>query len=422
MSRRGEREGSPIHPGDIVKASWQEKPLVEICAVFTDGDWVESKDQSEEGIRLIQTGNVGQGEFKDREAKARYISELTFNRLKCTEIFKGDCLISRLPDPVGRSCLLPINGQKMITAVDCTIARFKPGVVDSKFFVYYSQSEKYLRNVNTETTGTTRKRISRANLGRVRVPLPPLDEQHRIVGILDNAFAAIATAKANTEKSLLNARALFERELSFIFSQRSRTWTVQKFGALATFRNGVNYTQGSKGEQIQIVGVKDFQKNFWAPTDNLDTVRIDGRLDESDVLKNGDLLVVRSNGNIELIGRCLLVNGIPNRVSHSGFTIRARLSGTSVLPEYLCHFMKSAETRHRLTAGGTGTNIKSLNQQMLAALEIPFPPVDDQRELVRKIEALSSQTGRLANLQGAKLAALGDFRKSLLGQAFSGAL
>ena len=75
---------------------WQRKQLGDLCEVFADGDWVESKDQSYEGIRLIQTGNVGEGIFKDRAEKARYISEATFKRLRCTEIFEGDCLI---PNP-----------------------------------------------------------------------------------------------------------------------------------------------------------------------------------------------------------------------------------------------------------------------------------------------------------------------------------
>ena len=103
--------------------NWQTKKLGEICDFFTDGNWIESKDQSSNGMRLIQTGNIGQGFFKDRGEKARYISEKTFKRLKCTEIFKGDILISRLPDPVGRACILPETGEKMITAVDCSILR-----------------------------------------------------------------------------------------------------------------------------------------------------------------------------------------------------------------------------------------------------------------------------------------------------------
>ena len=81
--------------------------LEEICTVFTDGDWIESKDQSDDGIRLVQTGNIGEGIYLEKEARAKYISEETFEKLKCTEIFPGDILVSRLPDPVGRACIIP---------------------------------------------------------------------------------------------------------------------------------------------------------------------------------------------------------------------------------------------------------------------------------------------------------------------------
>ena len=164
---------------------WEETTLGEACEVFTDGDWIESKDQSPSGIRLIQTGNVGDGFFKDRRDKARFISADTLKRLKCTEIFEGDCLISRLPDPVGRSCILPATGELMITAVDCAIVRFKNNLILPQTFIFYSQSPMYLRDVEDLCTGTTRKRISRKNLGSILVPLPPLPTQQAIVEKLD---------------------------------------------------------------------------------------------------------------------------------------------------------------------------------------------------------------------------------------------
>ena len=99
--------------------------IKDITTLVTDGDWIESKDQSPFGIRLIQTGNVGNGHFKSKDDKPHYISEETFEKLGCTEIFEGDCLISRLPEPVGRGCLVPNTNSRMITAVDCSIIRFK---------------------------------------------------------------------------------------------------------------------------------------------------------------------------------------------------------------------------------------------------------------------------------------------------------
>lgn len=223
-----------------MKEGWQIKPLMETCDIFTDGDWIESKDQSSQGIRLIQTGNIGCGHFKDRGDKARYISELTFKRLRCTEIFEGDCLISRLPDPVGRSCSLPDTGERMITAVDCTIVRFNTKEVIPAFFNYYSQSSDYLSFVDAEATGTTRKRISRTKLGQTPIPVPPLPEQHRIVAILDEAFEKIAIAKVNAEKNLKNARAVFESHLNAVFSQRGEGWVEKKLGEIYDVRDGTH--------------------------------------------------------------------------------------------------------------------------------------------------------------------------------------
>jgi len=203
---------------------WPKHLLESLCIEFTDGNWVESKDQSPEGVRLIQTGNVGEGVFKGRDDKARYISEATFSRLKCFEIFEGDCLISRLPEPVGRSCVLPDTGERMITAVDCTVVRFDTKKILPSFFNYYSQSRVYLNDIDEQTSGATRKRISRKNLGKIRIPLPPIPEQKRIVAILDKAFADIDQARALTEQNLKNARELFESYLQQVFSQRGEEW------------------------------------------------------------------------------------------------------------------------------------------------------------------------------------------------------
>ena len=95
-------------------------PWVEIEKVaefFADGNWIESKDQSASGIRLIQTGNIGVGEYLDKPQNARFISDDTFKRLNCTEVFPGDVLVSRLPDPVGRACISPDLSVRQITAV-----------------------------------------------------------------------------------------------------------------------------------------------------------------------------------------------------------------------------------------------------------------------------------------------------------------
>lgn len=171
----------------------------EIATFISDGDWIESNDQSNYGIRLVQTGNIGNGEYLDKPDKAKYISEETCSRLNCTDVYEGDILISRLPDPIGRSCIVPQDIGRAITAVDCTILRVNHNIYNPQFFVYYTQTDLYKSRLSHYLTGTTRKRISRKNLENIVVPQYPKKEQDIIVNKLDMITNLISLRKQQLE-------------------------------------------------------------------------------------------------------------------------------------------------------------------------------------------------------------------------------
>ena len=151
---------------------------------FVDGDWIESPYITSDGIRLIQTGNIGAGEY--REKGFRYISEETFKNFGCTEIELGDVLICRLGEPVARACLAPQLDRRMITSVDVCILKPRDDA-HAKFLVYSMSSYRYLDWVGSLVRGSTRDRVSRSMLGSFLVPVPPLSEQTAIVRFLDHA-------------------------------------------------------------------------------------------------------------------------------------------------------------------------------------------------------------------------------------------
>ena len=151
---------------------------------FSDGDWIESPYITSDGIRLVQTGNIGVGVY--REKGFRYISDETFLQLNCTEVYPGDVLICRLGDPVARACIAPNLGRRMVTAVDVCILKPRK-TVHSKFLVYAMSSQSYLGWVGSLVRGSTRDRVSRSMLGAFSLPLPPLPEQAAIVRYLDHA-------------------------------------------------------------------------------------------------------------------------------------------------------------------------------------------------------------------------------------------
>ena len=177
--RKGQKVPEKRFPG--FTDDWEQRKLVSLCEKFTDGDWIEAKDQSHSGVRLIQTGNVGSGEYIDKPSNKKWISEETFRRLNCEEVFAGDILISRLPEPAGRACIVPNLGIKMITAVDCTIVRTATKT-NSKYLLQFLSSQSYFDEVNTCLVGGTRQRISRSNLAAFDVPIPAKYEEQKAIG------------------------------------------------------------------------------------------------------------------------------------------------------------------------------------------------------------------------------------------------
>ena len=166
---------------DSFTLAWEQRKLSSLCDKFTDGDWIEAKDQSNSGVRLIQTGNVGIAEYIDKPNNKKWVSNSTFETLHCEEVFEGDILISRLPEPAGRACIVPNLGTKMITAVDCTIVRVSDNT-SNEFLLQYLSSQKYFDEVNTCLAGGTRQRISRSNLANFDVPIPTKKKEQEAIG------------------------------------------------------------------------------------------------------------------------------------------------------------------------------------------------------------------------------------------------
>lgn len=186
------------------KEGWEEKKIIELSEnkkeLFDDGDWVESKHIINEGVRLIQTGNIGVGKYLEKGSK-KYISENSFHELKCKPLIEGDILICRLADPAGRACIFPdINEQKVITSVDVTIFRPKSEFVNRNFLIYTFSTSKWFQQIIEKVGGTTHKRISRSSLGSIKITLPALEEQTRIATILSDMDAELSALEQKLDK------------------------------------------------------------------------------------------------------------------------------------------------------------------------------------------------------------------------------
>jgi type I restriction enzyme S subunit len=166
---------------------------------FMDGDWIESPVITSSGIRYITTGNIGEGVYK--EQGEGFISEETFHELRCTEVFPGDMLFSRLSLPVGRSCIIPDLGYRIITSVDNVIFRPKP-IANKEFLVYQSNIPVFFQYTDLMARGSTLVRVSRSMLGGISLILPPRAEQDAIVEFLQGQCARIDTLLTKVDQAI----------------------------------------------------------------------------------------------------------------------------------------------------------------------------------------------------------------------------
>ena len=157
--------------------------------VFCDGDWVESQDQDPDGdVRLIQLADIGDGVYNDRSS--RFLTRSRAEELKCTFLKKGDLLISRMPDPLGRPCVFPGDRKPAVTVVDACIVRTASDVSHG-WLMHAVNSPQSRQKIAALQTGSTRKRISRKNLATIEYPVPPVVEQRAIVAKIEQLFSEL---------------------------------------------------------------------------------------------------------------------------------------------------------------------------------------------------------------------------------------
>jgi type I restriction enzyme S subunit len=168
-------------------------------------------------------------------------------------------------------------------------------------------------------------------------------------------------------------------------------WISYQLGDLFTFKNGLNFNQSDRGEAIKIVGVADFKSRIkLTDTASLATVTVTDIVRESELLQDGDLLFVRSNGNKALIGRCLYFPQVFERLAFSGFTIRGRVERDKLSPDFASHLMRSKHVTNQIHENGEGTNITNLSQEVLNKILVEIPGIDEQRRITEVLDTWNS--------------------------------
>lgn len=470
-----------ISDREALPVGWTAARLPDLISqhgVLTDGDWVETEDQDPNGdVRLTQLADVGDGVFRDRSN--RFMTSAKAAELQCTYLQPGDVLIARMPDPLGRACSFPGDPRPSVSVVDVCIVRPATEPLSNRWLMNFINAPDFRASVAQLQSGSTRKRISKANLCTIQLPVPPAPEQHRIVEAIESYFTrlddAVATLervqrnlkryrtsvlKAAVEGRLVSTEAELARAegrdyepasllLERILAERRRRW--QENGSRGKYHeHGApemsSLTKLPEGWRwVRLDGVCDVQLGqqrapvhtaaeiqhpyvraaniTWSGLD-LSDVKFMGFPDrERYRLKYGDVLLSEASGSPMEAGKPAVWKEQIAGACYQKTLLRVRaLNPDRLLPEYLrLVFLRDCLTG-KFARLAPGVGIVHITAERLVAWTVPLPPTEEQRRIVAETERVESILSRLSSSATEQIAGLARLRQSILKWAFEGKL
>lgn len=318
----------------------------------------------------------------------------------------GDILIS-VRAPIGA-----LN----IADCDCCIGRGLAAITpdatcaDTMFLFYalYASAAELQRR----GTGSTFKAISKNALSNLLLPSYCLKEQKEISAVLQQVDHLISLRQRQAEKldELVKARFV---EMFGDPVRNTKPWEKASLLALGSCKNGMSFHANESGIKLRCLGVGDFKNlSYIDDVEQLPFVSLAEKPSPNCFLHDGDIVFVRSNGNKALVGRCLLVYPRDTPTIYSGFCIRYRLVTEKVDPIYALHVLKADGIRQKMS--GRGANIQNLNQKILAAIEMPIPPLPLQNAFATFVYEVDREKERIQR----SAALLETLKRSLMQQYF----
>ena len=396
-----------------MKKGWQTKALGEICDIERGGSPRPIQNfitTASNGINWIKIG--------DATASGKYIYE-TEQKIKpegakrSRMVYEGDFILSNSMS-FGRPYIMKTTG----CIHDGWLVLRQP-TVDPDYLYYVLGSDLVFNQFDQLAAGSTVRNLNIGLAKTVGIPFPLLAEQQRIVGLLDEAFEGIATAKANAEKNLQNARALFESHLQSVFSQRGKGWVETTIGQCIRFIDYRGKTPVKTESGIRLITAKNVKMGFLqeAPKEFIAAKDYQSWMTRG-IPKMGDVLFTTEAplANVAQLDTA-------EKVAFAQRVIIMQPDKAKLDSTFLKYLLLSGPVQQRIRSQGTGATVQGIKASLLKLIEISFPKdLTEQQAIVTKLDALREETQRLTSLYTRKLAALEALKKSLLHQAFSGEL
>jgi len=437
---------------------WEYQPLKDLFSedgVFTDGDWVESKDQDPKGdVRLIQLADIGDGYYRNRSD--RFLTYGKALELGCTFLKDGDILVARMPDPLGRACLFPGDRKKSVTVVDVCILRTTK--VKHDWLMYAINSPQFRARIESKQSGSTRKRISRTNLANLNLPVPTIPQQERIVAKIDELFSQLdagtaalkrvqaglkrykaSVLKAAVEgklvpqdpsdepaeellrrlgKKLLEGEGLPSLPSGWCWTNINDLAAKEKYsitdGPFGSNLKTEHYTSsGPRVIRLQNIGDSEFRNE----KAHISHAHFEKLLKHR--IQAGDLVIA---GLGETLPRACIIPKYVGDAIVKADCIRFKPDNNLAETKYLLYALNSEPVRKLVAKIVHGIGRPRLNQQEIKSIPIPIAPISEQLRIIDEGERRLSLVTEVEKVVSALLSRSARLHQAILKQAFEGRL
>jgi len=394
-----------------MKAGWEKKKLADVLKIQNGYAFDSKKFNSSRGMPLVRIRSLKLGVETETWFDGPYDEKYV--------VKAGDLLIG-MDGEFG--CFEWRGNPSLLNQRVCRLQEFSGALIPK--FLYYGVND-YLKAIEDVTGFTTVKHLSSKQVLDIDFPVPPLPEQHRIVAILDEAFDGIATAKANAEKNLQNARALFESHLQSVFTERGEEWEEEPLSELCDIKHGYAFEGeffSSEGNYVLLTPGNFYEKGGYRDRGEKQKYYI-GEIPHDYVLNEGDLLVAMTEQAAGLLGSPILVPEADKFLHNQRLGLVTKKPGAAWTNEFFFHVFNLQTVRKAIHASASGVKVRHTSPTKIGQVVVAFPTsMQEQQRLVTTLESLAEETQQLESLYQQKLTALDDLKKSLLHQAFTGQL
>ncbi|HIF9259716.1 TPA: restriction endonuclease subunit S [Photobacterium damselae] len=398
---------------------WVKIPLDQVATWGSGGTPKRSEPSYYGGdVPWVKTGDLGPKYLKEA---SEYISQLGLEKSSAKLFPRGSVAIAMYGATIGKTSTLDFEAS---TNQACAVGNPIDGVILTDFLYYFLTSEK--QSFIKKGKGGAQPNISQQLIKAHEINLPSLPEQKRIVEKLDEVLAQVDTIKARLDGIPAILKRFRQSVLAAAVSGKLIDLNETKITTIGEVSEDIRYGTSKKCDYkggstpvIRIPNIGDRKLD----TSDLKLADFTERELEKLALKTGDLLVIRSNGSLELVAKPALVEPQYEGFLYAGYLIRIRCDREKILPSFLLNVLSSRVVRDVVELGARSTSgVNNINSKELSALEFVLPSISEQKEIVRLVDQYFAFADAIEAQVKKAQARVDNLTQSILAKAFRGEL